>query len=118
MNKVCIACYRAEDTSALHSFLSDLLCDQVFVYKTHGSSNCSFFQSPDSWLPVDTKKKRRHPEAQTSCLKDVMEFLLLGDPVAEVRFTLFLSRTCQFKTPVMATRCACRAKRHPEWKHC
>ena len=99
-------CYRAEHTYLLHLFLSGHGCDQVFVYKMHGSCNGSFFQSIDSWLPVDMKN-RRHSDAPTSCLKDVMEYFLLGDPVVKVRF---LSRSRVFKTLVGADRCARRAK--------
>lgn len=89
MESVHTAWYRADVTSPLHSFLNGSLCHQVFIYKTHGSFNRSFFESPDTWLPVSNKERRYHEP--NHCLKEVMEYFLMADPVAKVRFTLLLT---------------------------
>lgn len=68
--------------------LIGLACGQVFVYKTHGSYNRNFFQSADTWLPVSQKERRHYPESK-HCLKEVMEYFLMDDPAAKVRFPLF-----------------------------
>lgn len=71
------------------AYLMVLHVGQVFIFKKHGPFSKAFFQSPDNWQPLSNKERRHHMMhlEPTHCMKAVMEYLLMDDPVAKVRIS-------------------------------